>query len=145
MPEDNHPSYPVGYGKPPKRTRFKPGKSGNPHGRPRKSTTLEEDIEKELRTKVTLKEGTKFLQMTKRQAVAKQFVNKAISGDIRSTELLLKRTAKTHSDHDNNLGALLEEFRERSRLLEIDRSVQERPFVGSVGSAPSKATTGEDS
>jgi hypothetical protein len=145
MPEDNHSSYPVGYGKPPKRTQFKPGKSGNPNGRPRKSTTLEEDIEKELRTKVTLKEGTKFLQMTKRQAVAKQFVNKAIGGDIRSTELLLKRTAKARSGQDNNLGALLEEFRERSRLLETDRSVQERPLVGSAGSAPSNAIAGEDS
>jgi hypothetical protein len=29
--------YEVGYGKPPKHTRFKPGQSGNPKGRPKAS------------------------------------------------------------------------------------------------------------
>ena len=27
--------YEIGYGKPPKQTRFKPGQSGNPRGRPK--------------------------------------------------------------------------------------------------------------
>src|SRR4051794_31141733 len=31
------PSYEVGYGKPPAHSRFKPGRSGNPRGRPRGS------------------------------------------------------------------------------------------------------------
>jgi hypothetical protein len=39
--------YPVGYGRPPKETRFQPGKSGNPRGRPK--------VEREL--SVTLREA----------------------------------------------------------------------------------------
>ena len=34
-------AYEVGYGKPPKRTRFKPGQSGNPKGRPRRPMSIE--------------------------------------------------------------------------------------------------------
>jgi hypothetical protein len=34
MPCDNERDYEVGYGKPPRHTRFKSGQSGNPRGRP---------------------------------------------------------------------------------------------------------------
>jgi hypothetical protein len=34
--DDTPDDYDVGYGRPPKETRFKPGKSGNPRGRPKK-------------------------------------------------------------------------------------------------------------
>ena len=40
MVEENDQEYPVGYRKTPKHTQFKPGQSGNPKGRPRKSTTF---------------------------------------------------------------------------------------------------------
>ena len=32
---EEEPTYEVGYGKPPQATRFQPGKSGNPKGRPK--------------------------------------------------------------------------------------------------------------
>lgn len=40
--QDNSPAgaYRVGYGKPPPETRFKPGRSGNPAGRPKKSKNI---------------------------------------------------------------------------------------------------------
>jgi hypothetical protein len=40
--------YKVGYGKPPKATRFKPGKSGNAKGRPQGSRNLASDLAAEL-------------------------------------------------------------------------------------------------
>jgi Family of unknown function (DUF5681) len=40
MPPDNEADYEVGYGKPPRHTRFKKGQSGNPRGRPNGSKNL---------------------------------------------------------------------------------------------------------
>ena len=34
----------IGYRKPPTKTRFKPGQSGNPNGRPRGSVNLKTDL-----------------------------------------------------------------------------------------------------
>jgi hypothetical protein len=145
MPEDNDSRCPVGYGKPPKHTRFKPGKSGNPYGRPRKSTTLEEDIERELGVIITVHEGEKRLRVTKRQLIAKGCVNKAIKGDTRSTELLLKRMPQTRSDQENNVGALVQEFRERSRLLEAEQLANEKPSISPANSSASTDTAGDNS
>jgi hypothetical protein len=44
--------YKVGYGKPPKHTRFTPGVSGNPKGKPRKNKTFEEEVQAVLGTRV---------------------------------------------------------------------------------------------
>jgi hypothetical protein len=145
MPEGNDSNYPIGYGKPPKHTRFKPGKSGNPNGRPRKSTTLEEDIERELAAVVTIHVDEKPRRFTKRQLIAKGCVNKAVKGDTRSTQLLLKKMTQRSSHDENNVGALIQEFRERNRLLEINDFAEEKPFISSVNSSLLKATEGEDS
>ena len=51
--------YTVGYAKPPKSTRFKPGKSGNPKGRRKGEPSVSEQIRALLRQKVAVTEGGK--------------------------------------------------------------------------------------
>jgi hypothetical protein len=145
MAEENDTKYLVGYGKPPKRTQFKSGQSGNLNGRPRKSRTFEDDVETELRSAVIVQEGGKRRKMTKRRAIAKQHVNKALGGDVRSTELLLNTGRHGRTDQKDKLAALLEEFREKNHRLVANRVVSEEDASTAPANNRSTQTAGEES
>ena len=72
----------VGYGRPPRHTRFQPGRSGNPKGRPKGSKNFSTLFSEELAQPVTLTENGKRRRMPKRQALAKQVINKALSNEL---------------------------------------------------------------
>ena len=78
----------MGYGRPPLHTCFKPGHSGNPKGRPKGSKSLEAYVEKALEESVMVQEGGRRRSISKREAIAKQLVNKAASGDLRACKML---------------------------------------------------------
>jgi Family of unknown function (DUF5681) len=80
---------PIGYGRPPKHSQFAKGKSGNPNGRPKGSRNFGLAIEDELDTKIPINENGKRKLITKREAVAKQLVHKAASGDTKAIPILL--------------------------------------------------------
>jgi len=86
--------YEVGYGRPPKDTQFKPGQSGNPRGRPKKSKNVEAMIQRELDEVVTLQEGGCQIRITKREAIIKQLVNSAIKGDTKPLQLMFAHLEK---------------------------------------------------
>lgn len=71
--------YKVGYRKPPEHTRFKPGVSGNPKGKPRKNKTLQEEVQQVFNTKVPVTVNGKKTYVTKRQLFLEQIVNAAIN------------------------------------------------------------------
>jgi hypothetical protein len=76
--------YKVGYGKPPMKTRFQKGKSGNPRGRPKRRNPPEEplDFQKaliaELKSTVTITEAGNKKKVTKGQLLAKALVAGAL-------------------------------------------------------------------
>ena len=74
----------VGYGNPPKHTRFKKGASGNPQGRPKGTLNLATVLARTLREKVIINENGERKVITKLEAAVKQLVNKAASGDLRA-------------------------------------------------------------
>lgn len=82
--------YEIGYRKPPKHTRFKPGRSGNPRGRPRESKNLKTDLVNELQRKVPLTENGKTVLVRLQLAYVKNLILRAIKGDARADRTLLE-------------------------------------------------------
>jgi uncharacterized protein DUF5681 len=82
--EKSSESYEVGYGKPPKRTQFQKGLSGNPNGRPKGTLNFTTVFLRTLREKVVTTENGKKKIITKLEASLKQLVNQAASGDLRA-------------------------------------------------------------
>jgi Family of unknown function (DUF5681) len=84
----------VGYRKPPARTRFQPGQSGNPNGRPKGSVNLRTDLRSELSEQIRIREGERSLKVSKQRAMLKALVAKALKGDARAANVVLTLVGK---------------------------------------------------
>jgi hypothetical protein len=84
----------VGYGKPPKQSRFRTGKSGNLKGRPRGSRNFATLVEEALAEPVMISENGRRRKASKLEVIVKQLVNKAAQGDHRSIQLLMAFTER---------------------------------------------------
>lgn len=95
---DSGAPYEVGFGKPPKRTRFRPGTSGNPAGRPKGKKNLATVLDRALQEKVIVSENGIRKTITKLEASVTQLVNKSASGDLNAMRQL---TALSRSAEDS--------------------------------------------
>jgi hypothetical protein len=92
MSEENmSDGYGVGYGKPPRSTQFQKGVSGNPKGRPRKALDFDHALLRESKASITLNENGSRRRISKHEAVIKQLLNKAMSGNIPAARTYLDR------------------------------------------------------
>jgi hypothetical protein len=109
--KDERGEYEVGYGKPPRGNRFRAGQSGNPRGRPTGSRNTSTLLEKALNEAVFVNENGKRKKISKREAVLKQLVNRAASGEPRSIQLLLAevRIIEARMESSASNGGSLEE------------------------------------
>jgi hypothetical protein len=78
-----------GYGRPPKQSQFKKGRSGNPQGRPRGASSFKADLAAELQEKLAITENGKERKITKQRAFIKTLTAAAIKKDIRAVNALL--------------------------------------------------------
>ena len=84
-------TYEVGYGRPPKKTQFKPGQSGNPRGRP-KGAKGEATILHEMMTRnIEIREGARTRKISVLAAILLRFAENALKGDAKSATFLLNR------------------------------------------------------
>jgi hypothetical protein len=111
--------YKVGYRRPPKSGQFKKGESGNPNGRPKGSRGLEKVVLDELKTKITVNENGRSKRVKKIEVIAKQVVNKAVTGDSKSIALLIGVSQR----HEEKLAAKASPLIET--LPEEDKQVME--------------------
>jgi hypothetical protein len=76
-------SYDVGYCKPPLPSRFKPGESGNPRGRPPRLRNSKTAVREALQEKVAILEGDRQRKLPKMDAIIRVALNKALKGDAK--------------------------------------------------------------
>jgi hypothetical protein len=103
MSEDR--SYEVGYGKPPKHSRFKPGQSGNPKGRKPGSKNVMTLLEETLFDPVKVRENGKVRRVPAIQACLLNLRNQAMKGDPRAQDRFMKLVSLYHSAQPDSSGA----------------------------------------
>ncbi len=132
--------YRIGYGKPPKATQFRPGKSGNPNGRPKVRTDLSALLAEGLDEKVRTSSGGVEKNVSKQRALLTALVNSALKGNQKALRSLTKLAAKTgnleaipdYRDHIPVVTLTYEEMKEYREYPErrsaiLDRA-EERAF-----------------
>ncbi|WP_109792019.1 DUF5681 domain-containing protein [Minwuia thermotolerans] len=126
----------VGYGHPPAHTRFKPGRSGNPKGRPKGHRNFRTDLHEILNAVVRVKEKGEARTLTTQQAALYRLREKALNGDVRALDRLLALAAQHNGEtlaHDSD-----------EALPEEDRAILEQHLASGQAQAPGNAATEDD-
>jgi Family of unknown function (DUF5681) len=123
MAEDSE----VGYGRPPKHSQFKPGKSGNPKGRRPQFGNFEADLLEELNAEISIRDKGVERKISKQRAIVNTLVAAAIAGNMRASVALLgifarSSVARADADPETKSGEdddkLLQRFESRQRQRE---------------------------
>jgi hypothetical protein len=114
----------VGNKAPPLASRFKPGQSGNPKGRPKGTRNFRTDLLEELGELVNVVVDGQEIQVTKQRAVVKALVRNAVKGDLRATLALSAMCRQSLEEEE----ADTDDEEEDKRILDdlIEREVQKR-------------------
>ena len=84
----------VGYKRPPKKNRIKPGERRNPRGRPRGSPNQKTAVLRALSKKVPVQRGEKTSMVQVMQAMTEIFASKAIKGDRHAAGVVISLATK---------------------------------------------------
>ena len=129
--------YEVGYGKPPKRTRFRKGRSGNPKGRPKGAKSIWAVLDKVLREKVMVREGGKRKRITKIEASFKSLLDQAMKGNVRALTKFIEliRQDPRHQVAANGEEIVIKHKNAREKLMRrFDRLAQAQAKAKGGGS-----------
>jgi hypothetical protein len=94
----------IGYGRPPKWTRFKPGQSGNPKGRPKARKTFGHILYAGLQRKIQVTEKGTTRKLSVYEVLAQKLLSDALRGERGSLKLLLQCLAIYIDDGEQTVG-----------------------------------------
>ena len=117
---DTSSPYEVGYGKPPRRTQFRKGQSGNPGGRPRGLPVQRANalLLQEAYRVVAIKEDGRMVPVSAMQAILRSQVELAINGDLRAQRDILQ--AVQSIERSKAYGAYIEVYEDDTDDDETD-------------------------
>jgi Family of unknown function (DUF5681) len=81
--------YKVGYGRPPKATQFKAGKSGNPKGRPKGPKSVGAVLYDILHRRIEVTENGRTRRIPVLEVMLRRLANEAVRSDPRALKLML--------------------------------------------------------
>lgn len=87
---DRSAQHPVGYGRPPAASRFKPGTSGNPNGRPKGRKNLKTLIKEAMTSTILIQEGRTSRRVSRLEGVVMRQLQSALKGNDRSALAVIK-------------------------------------------------------
>lgn len=88
-PKSHSGNYKVGKGRPPQSTRWKPGQSGNPKGRPKGSRPVGAVLQDIIQQKVSVTESGKTRWIPALEVMLRRLANDAMRSDQKAIKLLL--------------------------------------------------------
>jgi Family of unknown function (DUF5681) len=80
----------VGYCKPPRRTQFKPGQSGNRRGRPRGVRNFSTDVLSTLQSPIKINKGGRVRNISTQEATLLVLRDKTLKGDLKAANHLIE-------------------------------------------------------
>lgn len=122
--------YEVGYGKPPRKNQFQPGRSGNPKGRPKGAKGLKAELREELNEWVTVTADGTSKRIRKRRLILKALAAKAAKGNVAAADRIIALIIQIEGLEDERPG--------RRPLSETDQLILDQ-FLGE----PEEATAAE--
>ncbi len=121
--------YDVGYGRPPKRSQFQPGHSGNPKGRPKDRRNISTILEETLYRPVAITENGRKRKVPAIEAMLLGLLRKGLDGDLRAFDKLARfipmlRPA-ADEDHAAEESAVFEPEHDAELLAEFAAMIRE--------------------
>ena len=102
MPPDDERDYEVGYGKPPRHSRFVKGQSGNPRARPPGAKNMKTLLTKALNELVVVTDNGGRRMVTKREAIVTQLVNRSAKADFKAILGMLRDVESDADPHSSD-------------------------------------------
>jgi hypothetical protein len=119
--DDGNGDYEIGYAKPPKSARFRPGQSGNPAGRRKRVRNLRTDVQRTLKVPLTVKANDRPRTISTQEAALMVLRQKALQGDARALDRLLD-LARLFNNDTGEIGPAEVLAREDQTILDAFRA-----------------------